>query len=300
MEIDEQTLPEEVKMLLRTDFKPPVLNSEISKFERFVIEGGSKAAEDAESITGVMFQGEAVAVDDNKLKSFVKEVEGNAGFAVKQCVEAKGEALYSYPNHVAHLAEMCRLSGEPTPKFDAEFLKVVQDVGGKGNMKAVSLCARYLAHRGLEAPGFWGLVEEHPTIVCGGATSGEAATIADSLRVLDLDLTPFFKELVNCFDQSKDAESGREYGADPNYLIPAGHPTIEISGVREEHAPFMRRRHHTTGRDMEKLCNAFAHFKYDSPALFGAARRLRGEWGEGEEGIVKALKGLGDEGGQVA
>ena len=37
------------------------------------------------------------------------------------------DSMYSFPNHVAHLAELCRLSGEATPKFDAEFTKVRMD-----------------------------------------------------------------------------------------------------------------------------------------------------------------------------
>jgi hypothetical protein len=138
-EVDPEALPTEIKMLLRTDYAPSLSAEKVEKFEEYVIAGGLAASESAASLTGVTFDGGVgTIVDASKLSSFVKDVEANANSVIEKADKAAqpteeqakytgSDSMYSFPNHVAHLADLCRLSGEATPKFDAEFTKVRMD-----------------------------------------------------------------------------------------------------------------------------------------------------------------------------
>ena len=202
--------------------------------------------------------------------------------------------MYDFNCYVSYFCELIRLSGASTPNFDAKLVEVAPYVANNGNMRSLSMTAKYIAYRKLDIPEFWSPVAKHPAIVLQGATSTEAATIAISLAKIDHDIPSFFKELVNQFDPAKDGEpeNPMEYGADPNYLIPWNSPNLPYRGVLDQDIPFVFRRHFTSSEDMANFVESFSHFKYDNEVLFESCLKYHETWAQGEEGkrIAEALK----------
>ncbi|GMH96753.1 hypothetical protein TrST_g2179 [Triparma strigata] len=260
--------------------------SDIGTYNAFINSDGDAGRLTLKKLTGCTFGDEVKVSDSSALLKFVTDLESDPSVITspvssyfKNPDTTPWTHIFSPCATLVYCCKLVVLSSLPCPKFLKSFTLLLPQIAQHGNMRQLSQACELASTLNLDSPEFWDIVTKNSKNIVHSCTSSEASIIAKSLSDNDIECEEYFKTLVTYFDHTRENEM-KEYTED--YLRPSTYTSK--SG---------RRIHYTTSEDMARFTESFAHFKYDSPALFEKCFEYSEVYKSEKLRIGKAMKVLG-------